>query len=146
MLKDHGRTERGSDEHHSWGFNLRFTDLQAAVGLAQMEALDTRLLRMKQINRLYSRYLDTVPFRSDETPLWTDILVDDPDAVAARIAEAGFTARRYWKPLHRQPAYASEGAFHGADHFYEHGLWLPSCFSLSDEDVARIISAVKVPA
>jgi len=150
--KDHGRTERGSDDHRSLGFNLRFTDLQAAVGLAQLEKLDERLVRMRAIHALYAEHLPVVPFRRDEQPLWTDIIVDDPDAVAGRVAVAGFVCRRYWKPLHRQPAYApvwsllpaDERPFLGAERFYEHALWLPSHWSLSDEDVFAIICAVQI--
>ena len=47
-LKDQGRRQRGTggdDLHPVMGFNFKFTDLQAAVGLTQLEALDARLAR-----------------------------------------------------------------------------------------------------
>ena len=55
MLKDFGRTSGGNDVHDTIGFNFKFTELQAVVGLAQMKKLQPRVDRKKQI---YSQYLE----------------------------------------------------------------------------------------
>lgn len=144
-LKNQGRTEQGTggdDEHPNLGFNFRFTDLQAAVGMAQLDVLDERLERQRAIHRRYAEHLDVVPFSASETPLWTDIIVDDPAALARRLQLQGIQTRRYWKPLHRQPSYARAGEFAGAERFADHALWLPSAFTMSDGDVDRVIQCV----
>ena len=60
-LKDQGRRQRGTggdDLHPVMGFNFKFTDLQAAVGLAQLEALDARLAQAQRRDRWYKDALD----------------------------------------------------------------------------------------
>lgn len=145
-LKDHGRTQRGTggdDEHPHLGFNFRFTDLQAAVGLAQLGALEERLARLRRNHALYAQSLDVVPFREGETPLWTDVLVDEPARLARSLRLQGVETRRYWKPLHRQPTYARAGEYLGADRFADHALWLPSAFTLTDADIERVVGIMR---
>lgn len=140
--KDHGRPIRDGDVFPSVGFNFKFTDLQAAVGLAQLSALDRRIERRREIHARYARHLPVIPFRDDELPLWTDILLDDRERVTRALDETGIGYRRYWKPLHTQPAFASERAFPMADDLSRKGLWLPSGLDITDEEIDRVASII----
>src|SRR5262249_12515127 len=93
-LKDQGRPVRGTggnDIHATIGFNFKLTNLQSAVGLAQLARLDERVGRLAALCREYHRGLAGVdgirllPFDVDggETPQWVDALADDRDELVA---------------------------------------------------------------
>ena len=153
-LKDQGRPVRGTggdDLHPSLGYNFKFTDLQAAVGLAQLSALEARLARQRQLYRIYARRLTVVgglelpgfDLAGGECPLWTDVLLDRRDALDGFLAEQGMHCRRFWLPLHTQAPYRRpDVGFPGAARALRRALWLPSAFTLTDGDAERVASAV----
>ncbi len=145
MFKDQGRDHRGTggdDDHLTVGFNFKMTDLQAGVGLAQLTDLDRRLARQDAIHDRYKASLAVIPFRVGEHPLWTDILLDDRERVIDRLQAVGYQPRRFWKPLHTQPAYRSNEEFPNATRFAQQGLWLPSALTMTDDDVDKVIECV----
>jgi perosamine synthetase len=144
-IKDFGRREPGVDFHDTLGYNFKFTDLQAVIGLEQMKKLPWRVARKKEIFSLYQRELSEVPevkfmrTNLDQTSPWfIDILVPDPDALKQALRGAEIGARRFYPAIHSQPAYGWPGHFPNSEHVARHGLWLPSSSFLSDEDVRRV--------
>jgi len=82
-LKDFGRIKGGIDIHDFMGYNFKFTDLQACVGVEQMKKLPLRVERKKEIYRLYKKLLENTPqvtfFDQDldcTTPWFIDVLVE----------------------------------------------------------------------
>lgn len=154
-LKDQGRPERGTggnDLHDTIGYNFRYTDLQAAVGLGQMRVLEDRIARMKRTHEIYLQELAGVSeirfFRakSEEgmVPQWTDAVVERRDELVSFLAEQGMDCRKYWLPIHRQKAYReADDAFPISTEYCPRALWLPSAFTLSDEDVREVCEAIK---
>jgi perosamine synthetase len=154
-LKDHGRPVRGTggdDIHHSVGFNFKLTNLQAAVGLGQLSALHHRLERQKQIYRLYAENLSglqgiSLPgFRLEvgESPLWTDALVERRDELDRYLQARGAHCRRFWFPIHTQAPYRlPDDQFPNSTRVIPHALWLPSAFTLSDDDVATVCEYIR---
>jgi perosamine synthetase len=150
-LKDQGRRTQGSggnDLHPVLGFNFKLTNLQAAVGLAQMEKLAARLEHARTRQRWYERHLagcpslTLVPAAAGEVLQWTDVLVEDPEPLARALDEAHIGYRRFWYPLHSQKPYADRPeAFPHATAISRRGVWLPSSFDLQEEDV-RTTAAV----
>lgn len=153
-IKDQGRTGPGTggDDHHPhWGFNLKFTNLQAAVGLVQLHRLEGRLARQRRIHSLYREGLASLksvrvfPFdlENGETPQWTDIEADGRDQLDAFLRGKGIHCRKFWFPIHRQPPYAAEDArFPAATRLLPRCLWLPSAFQMTDDDAVRVVKAV----
>lgn len=147
-LKDQGRPARGTggdDVHPTVGYNFKFTDLQAAVGLGQLNYLDARLGRMRDIYRWYERELRgvdgiTLPgfdLERGESPQWTDALVEKRDALDEYLAARGVHCRRFWHPLHTQAAYRKDDSeFPASTRAARRAIWLPSAFTLSEDDVA----------
>lgn len=149
-IKDHGRNDRQklkpmSDNFESWGTNFKFTEAQAAFGLAQLAKLRWRLDRLDKMYGIVRDVLDKVEdvaFLEGKPTWYLDILVPDPQKVIDGLAKNNIQARRFYKPLHRQPLYQREGKFPNSDYLYDHGLWLPSTTNLTDEDVIHVCEKI----
>lgn len=154
-LKDHGRPVRGTggdDVHHSVGYNFKLTNLQSAVGLGQLTALQQRLERQKQIYRIYADNLRgltgiTLPgfhLETGEVPLWTDALVERRNELDQYLQQRGAHCRRFWFPIHTQPPYRlSDDNFPNSTKVIPHAIWLPSAFTLSDDDIKTVCSWIR---
>jgi dTDP-4-amino-4,6-dideoxygalactose transaminase len=145
-------------EHHRIGYNYRLSNLLAALGRAQLETLAERVERRRQIYALYARELAAVPGLTmmPLSPLgtpncWLTCLLVDPDRfgasaeeVVAQLGAHDVEARRTWKPLHLQRAFAGCRTVGGAvaEDLFARGLCLPSGFDLTDDDVRRVAHEV----
>ena len=153
-LKDQGRPVKGTggdDVHPTVGFNFKFTNLQAAIGLAQLRALDARLERQRRIYAIYAKSLADVPgirlpgfeLARCETPLWTDAVVDRRDDLDRWLSDRAMGCRRFWFPLHTQAPYRRDDAeFPVATRVAPKALWLPSAFTITDDDVAMVCESI----
>jgi len=149
-LKDQGRPVRGTggdDVHRSVGFNFKFTNLQAAIGLAQLSYLEDRVARMRRVYEIYAARLSGLAgFRlpgfqleAGELPQWTDAIVERRDELDRYLLARNAHCRRFWFPIHSQPAYKQrDNRFPNSTAASPRAIWLPSAFTLSDEDVARV--------
>jgi perosamine synthetase len=145
-LKNHGRLDR-CDYHPMVGFNFGFSDLLAALGLAQMRKLPTRVDRKQALCRWYRDRLGSVPGidllpLSDEACLWyPDIFIDAPRALKAYLETRGIQTRLYFPPVHTQPCYRTPGDF-CTEAVSSRGLWLPAGCCLTEADVDRVCQAI----
>lgn len=154
-LKDQGRPLRGTggdDAHNSVGYNFKFTDMQAAVGLAQLRDVPRRIARMRSIHRGYRDGLrgvegiGVIPFRIDEgeLPQWTDVLSNHRDELYDYLVARGMHGRRFWHPIHTQPPYrAPAEQFPNSSRQIPRAMWLPSAFNLTDDDVAAVCAQIR---
>jgi perosamine synthetase len=154
-LKDQGRPARGTggnDTHNSVGYNFKFTDVQAAIGLAQLKDLPRRAARMRSIHKGYRdglrgvKGISVIPFQVDEgeLPQWTDVLVDQRDDMYDYLVFHGMRGRRFWHPLHTQAPYRMPSQqFPISSKQIPRAMWLPSAFTLSDEDVAAVCAEIQ---
>jgi dTDP-4-amino-4,6-dideoxygalactose transaminase len=148
-------------EHDEVGFNYRLSNLLAALGRAQLERLPAMVERCHQINATYRSALadrdgiDFMPWDpAGRTNGWLTVMTLDPEVFGDRVTpdllcralgEAEIEARPAWKPMHRQPVFAGVPMVGGgvADHVFDHGVCLPSGSGLTDDDVERVIAAVR---
>jgi perosamine synthetase len=160
-LKDQGRRHGGTggdDLHPVIGFNFKYTSVQAAIGLAQLERFDARIAHFAQRDAWYRELLSdcpgvTFPERPNwegEVLQWTDILCDDRPRVQQALRQAGIDTRAFWFPIHLQEPYRTEKIdFPNSSDISQRGLWLPSSFSLTRAQatrVAQVIRGVMQPA
>jgi len=158
MLRNQGRVERGSFIHPAIGFNFRITDMQAAVGLAQLDRLDQIIQRKQTILQWYHDELDevaqisfiTVEPGSTHVPFRIVLLCEQPVELAQHLEENDIDTRRTFYPLHRQPCFSHldrsrGGALDLADSNYPNAirghdrtLLLP-CFPTLERDHVRHI-------
>ena len=154
-LKDQGRRvlgTGGNDVHPVIGFNFKLTNLQAAVGIAQLARLE---LRGQHLRRLYGWYRDglagitqmkILPFDVDagETPQWVDVLADDRDGLHADLTAHNVHCRPFWYPIHtQQPYHRADDAFPETMRVASKALWLPSALSLSAGDVRTVCAHIR---
>jgi len=153
VLKNHGREERGTFVHREVGYNFAFTDLQAAIGLAQLDKLEEIFRRKEAHDQQYRQRLAdllAVGFpagdaRCRTVPWFTNILVDDPGPLSDHLASAGIGTRRLFVPLHRQPCYRGqfEDRYPVSDRIYQHGLSLPSSATLTGGQIDRVCDLIE---
>ena len=158
-LRDHAI----SPERHFWhkilGFNYRMTNLQAAVGLAQVEQMDGFVDRKRRNARLYAERLQDVPgIVTPPEAAWARnvfwmyaILVEEGfgmsrDELRAYLARDGIETRTFFIPMHLQPIYHE--AFRGqrypvAERLCRRGLYLPSATSLTPERIAHVVERIR---
>ena len=154
-LKDQGRPVRGTggnDIHASVGFNFKLTNVQAAIGLAQLDRLEARVRRLADLYRAYRSALAGIdgiallPFDVDrgETPQWVDALADDRDRLVAHLERNDIHCRPFWFPIHTQRPYrAADDGFPVATSVVPKALWLPSALSMTDDDVATVAQRIR---
>lgn len=150
-LKDFGRLGGGNDIHDDIGFNFKFTDLQAVVGIEQMKKLPWRLQRKKEI---FQRYVEGLEGNAEidmlatdleaTSPWFIEVFVDDREGLAAHLKERQIGSRPIYPPIHSQQAYGlNDLSFPVTERVAARGLWLPSSAKLTDADIARVCAAVR---
>lgn len=149
-LKNFGRESGGADVYDNLGFNFKFTDLQATVGLAQMPRLKERMALKK---RMWAEYLaqlegvtglEVLPMNLETTSPWfMEIVADRRQELITHLKELGIGARPIYPALHSERAFCAEGEFPISSWAAASGLWLPSSFSLSPSQLTRICSAIR---
>ena len=160
FLKDHAMSAEKRYYHPEIGFNFRMTNLQAAVGLAQLGAAEDLVARKLRIHARYRAalselegvHLQVVPSGHFHVP-WLTALVDDAlrgeadrDALIARLRERGIDSRPLFYPNHMLPAFAAlptggSGSLPFTESMSFRGLALPSGAGLRDDEVDRCIAA-----
>ena len=148
-LKDFGRIAGGTDIHQSIGYNFKFTDLQACVGIEQMKKLDWRIARKKEILLRYRQALGAVKsvrfFEQDlinTTPWFIDILCERRTELQEHLKKRGIGTRAMYPPISQQKAYQRAGHHPVSELIGEKGLWLPSSSQLSDEQIDTVCDSV----
>ncbi len=145
--------------HGAVGYNYRLTNLQAAMGCAQLERLGELLAAKRRIAAAYGEGLAGLPgvTAMPEAP-WTEsafwlytIRIDpaaarqDRDALRAHLRRAGIETRAFWQPLHLSPAHAGAACLGGAvaETLQREMLSLPCSCGLTESDQARVIAAIR---
>ena len=160
LLVNQGR-DPGQREyaHREIGYNYRLTNLQAALGLAQLERLPEFLSIKKRNAQIYQQELDKIPgitwqkeLSEAESNWWLfSILVDqekfgeDNLSVMARLTSQGIQVRPLFKPIPQQPCYNTYNfeKCPVADDIYNKGINLPSASFLTEKDVREVCMALK---
>ena len=146
-------------EHREVGFNYRLSNLLAALGRGQLEGLDGKVARRREINTVYRVALQDLPgvtfptAAADSDPSWwlTCLTVDpevagaDRDELIAALDAADIEARPVWKPMHLQPVFEGLPTVGGevAAAAFAHGVCLPSGSSLTAAEQDRVITCLR---
>ena len=145
-------------EQVALGFNYRMTDMQAALGLSQIERLNDFVKRRHDIAKVYEQKLDglplILPFQHQDTysAFHLYVVQIDPsfsyqggrDRLFKVLREAGIGVNVHYIPVHRQPYYQAmgfkQGAFPHAEQYYEHAITLPMYPGLKEEEQLEVVA------
>ncbi len=148
-LKDFGRTSGGNDIHDTIGWNFKFTDIQAVIGIEQMKKLQWRVERKKEILKLYKKFLKKIKqiefFNQDiknTTPWFIDVLAENRDKLQKYLKDNDIGSRVMYPPITKQKAYQIKGKFPVAELVGQKGLWLPSASQLTNTQVKYICDMI----
>ncbi len=142
-------------EHKEFGYNYRMSNVLAAIGVAQMEVLEARVNRRREIFALYQKELegiDEINFMPEVTDSqgnrWLTTLTfdhTDPQRVLDALEGENIESRPLWKPMHLQPLFKNALIVEDGTsaQLFKKGLCLPSGSSLHDEEVVRVCSVIK---
>jgi perosamine synthetase len=146
--------------HEELGFNFRFTNIQAALGLAQVERVDEIVARKRWIGQEYTRLLSDLkglqlpreePWAHSVYWMYGVVLSEernvDADQFARRLRELGVETRPFFLGMHEQPVFHKRGLFLNerypvAERLARYGLYLPSGLALTDEQLTQVCNAV----
>lgn len=154
-LKDQGRPVRGTggnDLHDTIGYNFKFTNIQAALGLGQLALLKDRTERLRRNYELYKEGLTgvsevsifEVDIQGGIVPQWTDAIVERRDELEAYLRTFNMDCRPFWLPIHKQKSYPlPDDTFPNSTNLLPQALWLPSAFTLTDEDILSVVAKIK---
>jgi len=148
--------------HEELGWNYRMTNLQAALGVAQLEKLTPHIERKRRMGRRYQQLLEGTPgiqlpapsAEYAESIYWVFGVLLDPDLyppateVMAQLAQRGIGTRPFFYPMHRQPVFLKRGWYAGeqypvADKLGDYGFYLPSGLALTDSDQVTAATALR---
>lgn len=150
-LRDFGRERGGIDHYLSMGWNFKFTDVQAIIGIEQMKKLPWRIKRKKEIYSLYKNYLEKVENISfihtnlnDTSPWFIDILIKEGkrDILIDYLKKRGIGSRPFYPPLHSEPVYNRNENHPISELISKQGLWLPSSCKLSNDNIEFICKEI----
>ncbi len=147
--------------HERLGWNLRMNNLQAALGVAQLERLDELVARKRRMGRRYTELLNglsgvQLPLARTETAeniYWVyglvldDAMGFDAEEAMRRLTTKGIGTRPFFCPMHWQPVLKSMGFFAdehypAAERLYRQGFYIPSGMAITDDQMNRVAEAV----
>lgn len=146
--------------HEELGFNFRMTNLQAALGLAQLERMEKIVARKRWMGQEYTRRLKDIeglqlpvekPWTHNVYWMYGVVLSEergmDARQFAQRLREHGVDTRPFFLGMHEQPVFHKMGLF-GDEHYpvaeriARQGLYLPSGLALTEEQLVRVCDVV----
>ena len=140
-------------EHKDYGYNYRLSNVLGAIGTAQMEVLEQRVMKKREIFEKYKKELPELEFMPEiansRGNRWlTTALFKEKGAhlrVIEALAKENIESRPLWKPMHMQPVFEGALAFTDgtSEEMFARGICLPSGTAMGDEEFARVVKIVK---
>ena len=151
IYKHDGRRERGVDIIERKGFNYRLTELQAAVGVAQLKKSKRFIQRKKENYKLFQSLLKEVDQvevfnfnpKGNIVPHRNIIFVPNASELISHLVENRVGVRTLFMPMHSQPCYNYAEEFPVTKKLFKTGICLPSAPSLKNDDIEYICLLIK---
>ena len=149
--------------HEELGWNSRFSNIQAALGVAQLERLDDSVKKKRWIGNCYNELLSDLkcvqlPIKNTdyaENIYWIYGVVLDDDLpfdaaeVMKRLGENNIGTRPFFWPMHKQPVFKKMGLFENesypvSERIANRGFYIPSGLALTEPEIERVASSLKL--
>ncbi len=169
LLRTHGITKdiKIKDDLNSWlyeqqdlGFNYRLSDIHAALGVSQLERLDSFVKRRHEILLTYEENLKvqnvTLPFQSEDSysslhlfpiELRLENLSKSKEEIFHQLRNEGLGVNVHYIPIHMQPFYKNlgfkKGDFPDSEDYYKRTITLPMYPSMEEKEIFKVISVLE---
>jgi perosamine synthetase len=143
--------------HEELGWNYRMTNIQAALGVAQLEKLDYHVKRKREIGAMYQKLLSnnsnfTLAMENTEKAnniYWiVGLLINNNskykvESIMSELGKLGIGTRPFFYPMHLQPVFLEQGLFKDeeypvAEDLYNRGFYIPSGLGISNDDIEKV--------
>jgi len=162
-MRNQGRSEDGAWlQHERLGYNYRISDINCALGIAQLERIDEILAKREKVARKYNKRLKEIKeliipeFEEGKKISWFVYVVRlidkysrrDRDLILAKLKEAGIGCSNYFTPIHLQPFYRKmfgykKGDFPVTEKVSERTIALPFYNNLKEEQIDYVCKNLK---
>ncbi|MFC3559017.1 DegT/DnrJ/EryC1/StrS family aminotransferase [Pedobacter jamesrossensis] len=148
--------------HHEIGWNYRMTNLQAALGLAQLEQIDSFLVKKRRIGHIYNEKLQFLKIKGFLLPeistsyahniYWVFGLVapteEEKNRIVNVLSENKIATRPFFWCMHEQPVFKEMGLFAedkyiNAEKMARNGFYLPSGLGITEEELLRVVDVIE---
>jgi len=142
-------------EHEEYGYNYRMSNVLAAIGVAQMEVIEDRVLKKREIFEWYKEFLDDIEeihfmpeLENSRGNRWLTALTfekTDFNKVMEALEEINVESRPLWKPMHMQPLFKDAKTYLDgtSEALFEKGLCVASSTIMTKNDVKRICEVIR---
>ena len=159
FLATQARENHPYNYHEVTGYNYRLSNISDGIGCGQIESIDVRLARRRQIQTKYASELNDIgglavqknPTADYNSNVWLSTILLEPESkltpeqLRLYLWDIKIETRPLWYPMHKQPVFAS-APYYGngvSESLFERGLCLPSGSSLTNEQIARVIDEIR---
>lgn len=162
MLKDMAHSPKKRFMHLEVGFTYRMTNLQAALGLAQLEEIEKMISLKRHIAKLYTTYLKNIPGiilpvekQWAKNIYWMyGILVKKSSRISKNklrniLYQKGIDTRDFFIPMHHQPVLAKLGLLNNkerypvSDYLSKTGFYIPSGPNITENEIEKVCKALE---
>ncbi len=156
LLRDHAMSSKKRYWHTMVGYNYRMTNLQAAIGVAQMEQVNDFIEKKRKNAKIYNSFLSkidgiTLPPEADKCKnvYWMySVLIDNDfglsrDEIMQKLRKKDIDTRPFFYPLHQLPIYKSKDVYPVSSELSRRGINLPSATTLTESDIRTVCIALK---
>ena len=158
FLATQARDKAPHYEHSRIGYNYRMSNICAGIGKGQLEVLEARVRKKREINNFYKELFATIPgvtvfseYSAVATSnYWLTTIVFDYNKATVyglinALAAQNIEARPLWKPMHLQPVFKDAAYFGGnvSEGLFNRGICLPSGTAMEAEELGRISVTIK---
>ena len=142
-------------EHEEYGYNYRMSNVLAAIGVAQMEVIEDRVLKKREIFEWYKEFLgdvDEIEFmpelENSRGNRWLTALTfakTDFNKIMKALEDINVESRPLWKPMHMQPLFKDAKSYVDgtSEDLYSKGLCVASSTAMTKDDVKMICDVIK---
>jgi UDP-N-acetylbacillosamine transaminase len=142
-------------EHKEYGYNYRLSNVLAAIGVAQMEVVEDRVKKAREIFEFYKKSLIEIKeiefmpqIKNSKGNRWLSTLIfkkTNPLKIIKALDEVNAESRPLWKPMHLQPLFKDSIAFTNnvSEDLYNRGLCLPTPTNVDINELERVVEVIR---
>ena len=156
ILRDHGMSPKEKYWHEVIGFNYRMTNLQAAIGVAQLEKLDKFVEKKRKNAEIYNKLLKntkglelppSMPWAKNVYWMYSVLVkntaLTNRDYLIKKLADSNIESRPFFHSIHTMPPYKEKVSYPVAEALSKEGLNLPSSVRLTEDDLRQIVEVLR---